>query len=79
MIRRCPICKCEPRERLAVSEVAHALRVESRTVRRWIASGLLAATQFNQPRGAYHVHHDSLDALVAASRTIEVARPPSAN
>lgn len=67
-MKRCPICGCEPRKRLAVSEVAVGLGVSDRTIRRWIKRGLLVATQYLPPDGMYQVHHDSVDDLVVASR-----------
>ncbi len=67
-MKRCPICGCEPRRRLAVSEVALALDISDRQVRRYLECGLLLGEQLNPPRGRWVVFHDSLDAFKLRAR-----------
>ncbi len=68
---KCQHCNCEPRSDLTISEVAAALHVSDRTVRYWIAAGLVEATQFNPPRGRYQIDHKEVDRFKRASRTVE--------
>ncbi len=67
-MKRCPVCNCEPRRLLSVSEVAAALGKSDRTIRGWIKRGLLTSSQLNPPRGMHDVHHDSVDALILLRR-----------
>ena len=55
-------------ELLTVNEVAHRLRVDDTTVRRWIKSGTLAAITLPHKgkRQAYRVKKSTLDALLKA-------------
>jgi excisionase family DNA binding protein len=49
-------------ELLTVSEVARMFRVDSNTVRRWIAEGLLKA--FRTPGGHYRIPADEVRGLL---------------
>ena len=70
--RRCPICNCEPRKSLSVSEVAAGLGSCEKTIRRWILEGKLPATKYNPPRGAWHIRHEDVDALVRKGDAAEL-------
>lgn len=51
---------------LTVSEVAHILRVDDTTVRRWIKQGALEAVMLPHPgeRQAYRIKRETLDKML---------------
>lgn len=62
-----PAKKQYPHDLLTVSEVAHVLRVDDTTVRRWVKQGTLDAVilpHVNE-RQAYRVRRSTLDAILA--------------
>ena len=62
-------------ELLTVHEVAHQLRVDDTTVRRWIKNGVLEAISLPHKglRQAYRVRKATLNALLTSSNALPVA------
>lgn len=59
----------EEADLLTVREVAHRLRVDDTTVRRWIKNGVLEAIALPHrgTRKAYRIRRSTLDALLTSS------------
>jgi excisionase family DNA binding protein len=62
-----PAYPAHPSARLSIAKAAERAGVCSRTVKRWIAAGLLAATRLPSPKGNGHlrVRLGDLEALLA--------------
>ena len=67
---KCRICQCRPQaaEWLKVSQVAHVLGVNPRTVRRLLADGSLRGIRLKR---SLRVDHDSLDDYVLSRDTLK--------
>lgn len=63
-------CMTRDIELMTTSEVAQALRVDSSTVRRWAATGAIAAVRL--PNGTFRIPRTALDELLAPT---EAATP----
>jgi excisionase family DNA binding protein len=67
---RCPVCKLRPRAQqwFRLDRVAAHFGIHTRTMRRLVASGELAAARFGKP---LYISHDGLDAWVKRHSTAD--------
>lgn len=62
--------KEKPEELLTVNEVAHKLRVDTTTVRRWITNGAMEAVELPHvnKRRAYRVKSSTLERVIGTAK-----------